>query len=747
MVAPPLIAALLLALPQSNPPAPTGEPAAEDEDVRKARWLAKIADDVTDSVAPLVGQAPLARYAEAIGRLPQNAAPAQILPLRSAYGDALRAVGRLDEAIREYEACAELEEKINNRATRSAILERLAIAWLRVGERTNCITRHNQDSCIFPLKGGAIHVDRTGSEKATRTLIEMLQEDPTDYGAMWLLNVARMTLGDWPDAVAPTWRIPPQAFASARDFPRLVDAAPGLGLNTFSHAGGAIFDDFTGDGRLDLVTSSMDPHERLHFFEQQPDRTFREVAHEKKLDGQLGGLQIYHFDADNDGRLDLYVPRGAWLQSFGEMPNSLLIQRPDGTFTDRTRAAGVEVVAPSQVAAVADVDLDGDLDLFVGCEGERASPGDPASYRYACRLFLNRGDGTFEDGTERAGVARCGYVKGAAFGDYDGDRLPDLYVSDLKGSNHLFHNEGRGEGGVRFRDVAFELGVADPIESFACWFFDWNNDGWLDLFVADYAFKDRMAAMGAYYRNGTTGRDVGRLYENDGHGRFRDVTRAAGLMRVDFPMGCNFGDVDNDGWPDVYLGTGDPSFQALWPNVLLRNDGGRRFEDVTAASGTGHLQKGHGVAFADWDEDGDQDLFVEMGGAYADDAFWDVLFENPGFGNHWLKVALVGRESNRFGVGSRIRVRIAEPSAEPSAEPLAERDLFHFVGANSSFGGNPLRAELGLGQAARIVELEVFWPKTGKTQRFTEVPLDRSIVIDEGSDRLELRSTSSGPAR
>jgi hypothetical protein len=668
------------------------------------------------STAPFVGGATVADLRRRIAALPPQSLPGGAYGLRKALGEALLAEGDIEGALREYETILPVAKNARDAVAVRLLNRAMALCWMRLGERQNCIGHHNQDSCLFPLQGAALHVDQQGSRRAIQILTEMMRTDGGDLGTLWLLNVAHMTLGTWPDALPPAWRIKPEALASEHPMPRMYDVAPKLGLNSFCRAGGAIIDDFNGDGLMDVVVSSMDPEEPLRMFRQSPDGSFKDVAKEVGLEGQLGGLQLIHFDANNDGRLDLLVQRGAWLRGAGEIPNSLLIQQPDGTFVDTTHQAGIEIKAPSQVAAVADVDNDGDLDLFLGYEGEELAN----ESKYASRLFLNHGDGTFDDVTEKAHVENSHYCKGAAFADYDGDRLPDIYVSNLRAPNRLYHNNGDGT----FTDVAATLGVQDPYDGFGCWFFDYNNDGWLDLYATCYSQVDRGSSMGAWYKNRTTGCDTMRLYENDGHGGFADVTRARGLDRIAFPMGCNFGDVDNDGWLDIYLATGDPEYSSLWPNVMYRNDGGRRFQDVTAATDTGHLQKGHGVAFGDLDDDGDQDLFVKMGGAFKDDAAADVLFENPGHGNHWLTVRLVGHQSNRFGVGARIRARIDEPGC-------GERNVFAFVGMNSSFGGNSLQEEMGLGQATKIVELEVWWPTSQITQTFHDVPLDRTVVVDE----------------
>jgi hypothetical protein len=194
-------------------------------------------------------------------------------------------------------------------------------------------------------------------------------------------------------------------------------------------------------------------------------------------------------------------------------------------------------------------------------------------------------------------------------------------------------------------------------------------------------------------------------------------------------MGSNFGDLDNDGYLDFYLGTGYPDYEALMPNVLYHNQGGERFADVTLGVGFGHLQKGHAVTFADFDNDGDQDVFAQMGGAFPGDRFSDALFLNPGFGHHWITLQLVGTRSNRAAIGARLHV-VVEHEGE-------ERSIFRHVNSGGSFGGNPLRQTVGLGNASSIKSAEVFWPTSDLTQRFEDLEMDRFYRITEGEGEPE----------
>jgi hypothetical protein len=402
--------------------------------------------------------------------------------------------------------------------------------------------------------------------------------------------------------------------------------------------------------------------------------------------------------------MDVLVLRGGW-----EIPMRKSLLRGDchGTFTDVTREAGLsDPLTATQTAAWADINNDGWLDLFVGTENGEA------------QLFLNNGDGTFKNIAHAAGVDKVTFSKAVATADYDNDGYADFYVSNYAGDNLLYHNNHDNT----FTDVAKQAGVLGPWISFPTWFFDYDNDGWPDLLVNSY-FISVDESVRSYLGLPHNALAM-KLYHNERNGTFKDVTAEAGLDKVYMPMGSNFGDIDNDGFLDIYLGNGNPNYAALLPHLLFRNHDGKYFADVTAVSGTGELHKGHGVAFADMARNGTEDILTLTGGAVPGDAHTFRLFENPGNGNDWINLKLVGVKSNRAAVGARIKVMV-------QSEGKSLRSIYRTVSSGGSFGASPMEQHIGLGKSARIVNIEVWWPATNTRQNFTNVATDQFLEIRE----------------
>ena len=624
--------------------------------------------------------------------------------------------------------------KILNRLAREGgsqgtarVMKDLAMAYLREGERSNCVTHHASASCIMPIQGAGIHTNRNGSEDAIQIYQELLRKDPSDLESRWLLNIAYMTLGEYPDRVPSEFLIPDIDKDSDHPLTPFEDIAGDLKINPKSMAGGSITDDFNNDGYLDIVTSSWGLADKMQYFKNNGDGTFSNLSADSGLSSITGGLNILQADYNNDGFTDIFVLRGAWKREFGKEPNSLLRNNGDNTFTDVTIQSGLLSFHPTQTATWNDFNNDGWLDLFIGNE---TNPIDTAGH-HPCELYLSNLDGTFTEVAAAANIDVVAFVKGVTSGDFNNDGWQDIFLSTLDSGRRLLKNNGVNGGQVRFEDVSTQAGLEEvEASTFTTWFWDYNNDGWLDILAVDYSFENSLAYYAATEKLGKSENNSGRilLFRNNQNETFTEVAKDAGLDKVVFSMGGNFGDIDNDGFLDIYMGTGNPRYQSLIPNKMFKNVEGEKFTDVTSAARVGHLQKGHGVSFADLDNDGDQDIHIQMGGAYPGDAFHNSLFLNPGQNaNSWIGLTLIGKEANRSAIGTRVTVTLHERGNK--------RKIFRDINSGGSFGSSPLRSEIGLGEAERIESIEVRWAGSNKVQTFHDISVNQFIEIKEGDEQ------------
>ncbi len=549
--------------------------------------------------------------------------------------------------------------------------------------------------------------------KATETFLNLLRALPeTDewfLRTQWNLKQAYDKLGGYPWWLWSYYRF--EQRPESIDMPLLVrftDVARNLGVAKRDGAGPSAWGDIDGDGDLDLLAQGCDTY--LAFYRNDGTR-FVDISREAGLEDVDSGFSGNFVDYDNDGDLDLYIARSGWS---GPGPNALY-RNDGGRFTDVSATSGANDGGSGFVSLWGDTDNDGDLDLFVanGIAGDGSSN---AHYR-------NEGNGTFVETTHEAGLQFTLGTVGAAFGDCDLDGDLDLFVTGFETPNALYRNRGDGT----FVDVARASNVAGSgaLRGYVSFFFDYDNDGDLDLLTTCLAgFQESLEGQRVgYLPPDDPAYPTPKLYRNEGPTEgwhFTDVSYEAGFIYAHGVMGGNVGDVDNDGYLDVYFGTGDPDLGRLEPNRFYRNNGNGTFTDLTEYAGMGHLGKGHGITFADYDEDGDLDVYAPQGGWYHGDLFENALYRNDaGNQNRWLRVVLQGQRSNRFGVGAKLRLTVGD------------RTLFREVPGSVGFGStDPYAIHFGLRDADRATRLEVVWPN-GTVQVVENLRAGQIVNVEE----------------
>ena len=493
-----------------------------------------------------------------------------------------------------------------------------------------------------------------------------------------------------------------------------------LGSLLESTGGGCVWFDYNNDGLPDLYVVSgkplgegihpyplknppqVPPHN--HLYRNNGDGTFTDVTEQAGVAANIFGMAAIAADYDNDGFVDLFVT------GYGQA--ILYHNNGDGTFTDVTKKAGIEVDGWSISSTWLDYDKNGCVDLFVGRyvkfdpKYRAYYPADnyPGPLDYAPttnRLYHNNCNGTFTDVTDASGIgAYKGRTMGVTAADFDNDGWPDIYVSNDKTENFLFHNKHDGT----FEEIAGDLGIAygqngEMTSSMGPTFADIEGDGLLDLWVTDSKYD--------------------RLMRNTGKRGFEDISASSGISAATgqyVSWGSGIYDFDNDGWLDILVFHGGLVHMVPQEQSLYRGIGGAKFDDVSRDGGSVLDVKtvSRGACFADYDNDGKVDAFVVNLGSKA--TLLHNISQNK---NHWITIALKGTKSNRDGIGARVEL------VANGKKQVAER-----VAGSGYLSQDDGRLHFGLDSATTIDKLTIDWP-SGREQVVENPAIDRVITVEE----------------
>jgi hypothetical protein len=536
------------------------------------------------------------------------------------------------------------------------------------------------------------------------------RDTPDDIRARWMLRTLTLHAAQ-PESTIPTeFRLNVPAGDSSTF--RFRDVTKSSGAGRLALGRGAAWGDFDNDGREDILVGA----ERAPFclLRNSGDGTFENVADSLGLHDPVGlGCYASQFiDYDNDGFQDVFLSSNGW----GGGGRLFLFHNEGGArFTDVTANAGLGAPLNAFGSSWADYDNDGRVDLAVATGIIEPEGGD------RIRLFHNEGNGKFREVGEQAGLSQRARWISLCWGDYDGDGRQDLLAASFDAGPFLFRNLGDG----RFEDVSVKAGIRTQTQAYTPEFFDYDNDGNLDLFVSTYPagdlkIQDMIAAKLSRSPAPPPQRQL--LFRNNGDGTFRSISEEAGITGWYGGMSSQVGDLDNDGFDEIVIGTGNPALDWCEPKPLFRNNGKGQFADVAHSAGLIHFGMLHGAALADFDDSGNLSLFGSFGGFYWGTRETSRLYRNLGSGNSSLEIRLIGTRSNRDAIGAKVSAL------------AGNRRVYKWVNGGNGFGvANSKIVHIGLGRDRNVDLLEVQWP-SGLRQFFRNIPAGQRIEIVEGKE-------------
>ena len=622
----------------------------------------------------------------------------------------------------------------------------LGMAQLRQAEKVNCLQNvlskdHMMDMthaeyCALPIR--KFHEEPKYARAAAKTFLHLIETWGKENRLYhWLLNYSCMTSNDFPSGVPMEYRVSPQFISrfygegkaqAERDFANIKfeERAGEMGIAIHQAGRGVAVEDFDHDGYLDIVTGGS--FDTLRYFHNTGGTGFEDWTDKGGFTGYRQPFFITVADIDNDGWADLLVTR-----MFHDGV-TLFRNKGNGTFEDVTAKWGLPVsrednaLSSTWACAWGDVNNDGKIDLFVSRMGMELplTKGLLARPRFHSALYVNEG-GKFVERTKEYGLAdvvRDRYYIGAAFGDYNNDGLPDLFLaSPIIGGGVLLKNQG----GTSFTP---DQNYSTKSGNFVAAFLDVNHDGRLDIFqggFSDARSSIEMSMFGANPDDYHSGKSALLVQQTDG--KFEEVKSFFDMNGG--TMGASFGDIDNDGCYDFYLGTGSPEGWFIFPKLMYKgipdgNGCSLKTANISATNSFATVQKGHGIVFFDFNGDGLQDIFSSLGGMWPADRWPSQFFVNKSkVENTFVKLRLRGRRTNSLGIGARIKV-----TAHDAAGGQVVRQVL--VDQKTAFGSGPYLMHVGLGKAVAVDAAEVYWP-VSKCRQTYSAKIGELTVLDEAA--------------
>jgi hypothetical protein len=548
----------------------------------------------------------------------------------------------------------------------------------------------------------AVSMGRAGKLLRSAQLgVDAMDANPDNERARYWLWLTANKLGGYPDSVPEKYRMEVKAGYD-KPVVEFTDIAAKIGLDKTSAGRGIAIFDYNNDGFLDILICAA--HGGCSLYRNNGDGTFTDVTIGSGVDRCINTFAVAAGDYNNDGFIDVYITRLGFYGGEGE----LLRNNGDGTFTTVTQEAGLSLWGPGFSPSWVDYDGDGYLDLFIcnnlGGLFDRKTPN---------RLFHNNGDGTFTETTAQSGIQTIWPTIGCAWGDYDNDGRPDLFVSNAMGRSQLYHNNGDGT----FTDVSEQAGVTESCFGTSAMFWDYDNDGWFD--IAQFVWSDHEDVIHTMrFGEGPTDGAPMRIYHNNRDGTFTQVNQDLGMNGCWGTMSANIADVNNDGHLDVVFGNGSPKMDRLDPMVLMEFDG-CSFRNTTFAAGLAYRGKSHGVNMADLFGDGRMSILAASGGQYPGDLLTTSVYYPKHLAGNYVNIRLVGVMSNRSAIGAKISVQ------------SNGKWQYREVSGGTNFGCLPLEQHFGLAANREIDAIEIRWP-SGLNQRFEGLSINDTYEFTEG---------------